>query len=179
VRGKAESPKVSKAEEKYLKLREKVKPELVAVYDECAAIMCGHSRQPRKAKDFRGMANDLRAVLTLADKTRDIVEHLPAALRAVFVDRWEEMQYFTTGKVRIETISGLVTVWPDGTLKAVALVNRYQGCREEYEGSAKEREDELRMLKAEYRELQKLPGDTTKELAVVRAKIAELTGGQR
>lgn len=169
--------KVTEAEQKYLALRERVKPALVKIYDGCAAIMQEHSKQPRKANDFRGRADDLRAIRKVAEDTKDIVEHVLPALKAVYVDRREEMQYFTSGNGRIDTIRGLAAKWSDGTMKAVGLVNRHLACRDRYEASDAERAEELRRLKAEYRELQTAPGVTDAELADARAQIANLAVG--
>lgn len=171
-----DTPKVTEAEQKYLALRDRVKPALVAIYDECAAIMQEHSRQPRKAGDWRGRADDLRAIRAVAEKTKGIVEHLVGAFDAAFVRRLEEMLYYVDGKGRIEVIKSIATEWRDGTLKAAAFVNCYLGCRESYEASEKERADELNLLKAEYRELQNAPGVTDAELEAARARIAELEG---
>jgi len=170
-------PQVTEAEQKYLALRDRVKPALVSIYDGCAAIMQEHSRQPRKANDFNGMADDLRAIRKVAENTKGIIEHVLPALKAIYVERREYMQYFTSGNGRIDTLRGLAAKWSDGTMKAVGLVNRYLAGCDQCQVSDAERAEELRRLKIEYRELKQAPGVTEDELADARARIAELEGG--
>jgi len=130
-RERQESPPVKRSEEdRYNALRKRAGSGILRVYDAIAPVMAKHSKQPRGEKDWKGKRADLAALKKVAAKTRGVVERLPDVFAAVFEERWEELEYYRSGKGSVETISGLATEWRDGTLKAVALVKSYEAaCR--------------------------------------------------
>ncbi len=91
-------------QDKYLALRRSVATGVLRVYDALAPVFRAHSRQPRSEKDWAGMRADLKALAKIAQNTRGVLPALVPALRAVFVEGWEELTYYRTGVGRVETI---------------------------------------------------------------------------
>jgi hypothetical protein len=165
---------------KYLSLRESVPAGVLRIYDALAPVFRAHSRQPRSDKDWKGLLSDLQAVNHVAQNTRGIAEKLPAAFRAIFSEAWDELEYCRSGNGRIETISGLTAKWSDGTMKAIAHVQRYEAALrargespfDTAQGKAELAEERNRLI-AEYNAL-KEAGAGKQEMDALRERIKEL-----
>lgn len=166
---------------KYLALRESVPAPVLRCYDALAPVFRAHSRQPRSDKDWKGQLADLQALNELSQKTQGALAKLPEAFRAIFAERWEDLEYCRSGLGRVQTISGLTSVWKDGTLKAVAIVDRYEAALrsrgecpfDTAQGKAELAEERNRLI-AEYNAL-KEAGACKQELAEYAARIKGLT----
>lgn len=177
----ARAPKAQNRDEraKYLALRESVPAPVLRCYDALTPVFRAHSMQPRSEKDWKGHLADLSAINELSQKTRGVLEKLPEAFRAIFAERWEELEYCRSGQGRVQTMSGLTTVWKDGTIKAAEILRRYQSAALK-RGEAGpcgdgdgERAEERNRLIAEYNAL-KEAGAGKQELAEYAARIRAL-----